>query len=154
LERFELAWRAYEAGATREALQAFGEVVADEHLIKTSATDPWSREACVRAAEILGRHAELRGDVGAAEQLYRRALELAGNGIIARRLLLMLWRQGRIAEAVELAPRVMESDRNLAQHLRGSDAVGDLTRRLYREARRDSTRARGQNARDIGLQVG
>ena len=50
------------------------------------------------------------------------------------------------------APRVLQSDGNLAQHLRGSDAVNDLTRRLGREARGETTTARGQNARDVGLQ--
>jgi hypothetical protein len=154
LEQFELAWRAYEAGATDEALQKFGEVIADEQLTKTSAADPWSREACVRAAEILGRHAELDGDAGTAEQLYRRTIELGGSGIVARRLLVILWRQGRIGEAADLAPRIMQSDTNLVQHLRESAAVGDLTRRLKREARAQSTTARGQNARDLGLQVG
>jgi tetratricopeptide (TPR) repeat protein len=154
LERFELAWRAYAAGETHQALQLFREVIADEQLAQASASDARSREAFIRAAEILGHHAELRGDAGAADQLYRRILELDGNGIVARRLLLMLWRQGRLREAAELAPRILQSDRNLAQHLRGSDAVGDLTRRLKREARREPMTMRGQNARDFGLQVG
>jgi hypothetical protein len=153
LERFELAWRAYEAGRTREAFQLFREVTADERLVRASVTDPRAREAFVRAAEIVGRHAELRGDTSAAARLYRRILELDGNGIVARRLLLMLWREARIQEAAELAPRVVESDGNLAQHLRGSDTVNDLTRRLGREARRELTTARGQDARDFGLQA-
>ncbi|KAB2919050.1 MAG: hypothetical protein F9K29_07470 [Hyphomicrobiaceae bacterium] len=167
LERFELAWRAYETGRTHEALQLFRGVIADEQLAKARAADPRAREAFVRAAEILARHAELRGDTGAAAQLYRRILKLDGNGIIARRLLLMpwqdarklgangiiarrlllmLWRDARIQEAAALAPRVVESDRNLAQHLRGGGAVEDLTRRLRREARRQPMTARGQNA--------
>ena len=91
------------------------------------------------------------GDTSAAAQLYRRILELDGNGIIARRLLLMLWREARIQEAAELAPRVVLSDGNLAQHLRGSDAVNDLARRLGCESRREATTASGQNARDVGL---
>jgi hypothetical protein len=152
LERFEFAWRAYEAGKIHEAFQLFREVIADEHLAR--AADPRAQEAFIRAAEILGRHAELRGDTSAAARLYRRILELGGNGIIARRLLLMLWREARIREAAELAPRIMQSDANLAQHLRGSDAVDDLTRWLKRETRREPTTARGQNARDIGIQVG
>lgn len=126
LERFELAWRAYEAGRTHEALQLFGEVIADERLAEATAADLRAREALIRAAETLGRHAELRGDTSAAAQLYRRILDLDGNGIIARRLLLILWREARIQEAAEFAPRVMLSDGNLAQHLRGSDAVNDL----------------------------
>ena len=149
LERFELAWRAYEAGNTHEALQLFGEVIADRQLAEACAADPRAREAFVRAAEILGRHAELRGDVSAAAQLYRRILELDGNGIIARRLLLMLWREARIQEAAELAPRVVLSDGNLAQHLRGSDGVKDLARRLGCESRREATAA--NNARDARL---
>jgi hypothetical protein len=135
LECFELAWRAYEANRVQVALQLFREVIADEQLAEASATDPRAREAFVRAAEIVGRHAELRGDTNAAAQLYRRVLELDGNGIIARRLLLMLWRENRIREAAELAPRVLGSDGNLAQHLRGGGAVNDLARRLGREAR-------------------
>jgi hypothetical protein len=154
LERFEFAWRTYEAGEIHKALQQFRAVIADEELGRANAVDPRSREAFIRAAEILGRHAELRGDAGAADQLYRRILRLGGNGIVARRLLLMLWREGRITEAAKLAPRVMQSDVNLVQHLQGSDAVGDLTRWLRREARRQPTTTRGQNARDIGLQVG
>jgi hypothetical protein len=134
MERFELAWRAYAAGRTDEALQQFGVVIADERLARASASDPKSREAFIRSAEILGRHAELRGDVGAAADLYRCILEFDGNGIVARRLVLMLWRQGRLREAAGYAPRVMQSDSNLAQHVRGSDAVGELTRRLQREA--------------------
>jgi hypothetical protein len=154
LERFELAWRAYAAGAIHEALPLFREVIADERLARASASEPRSREAFIRAAELLGHHAELRGDTSAADQLYRRILKLGGNGIVARRLLLMLWRQGRLREAAALAPRIMHSDANLAQHLEGSDAVGDLTRWLQCEARRDLTTARGPNARDLGLQVG
>jgi hypothetical protein len=154
LERFEFAWRAYAAGKMHEALPLFHQVVADERLARASAFDPRSREAFIRSAEILGRHAELRGDGGAAAELYRRILEFDGNGIVARRLLLMLWREGRMREAAGYAPRVMQSDCNLAQHWQGSDAVGDLTRRLQCEARREPTTARGQNARDFGLQVG
>jgi hypothetical protein len=135
LERFELAWHAYAAGRTEEALQEFGAVIADEQLIGASVSDPRSREAFIRSAEILGRHAELRGDVGAAADLYRRVLEFDGNGIVARRLLLMLWREGRMREAAGYAPRVMQSDINLAQHMRASAAVSELTRRLQREAR-------------------
>ena len=141
------------AGEIQEALQLFGEVIANERLARESASDARSREAFIRAAEILGHHAELRGDTSAADQLYRRILKLGGNGIVARRLLLMLWRQGRLREAAELAPRIMQSDANLAQHLRGSDAVNDLTRRLKRKACGELT-TRGQNARDFGLQVG
>jgi len=141
LERFELAWRAYAAGKTREALHQFRDVIADERLAQASAADPRSREAFVRAAEILGHHAELRGDLEAAGQHYRRILELDGNGVVARRLLLTLWREGRLREAAELAPRIMQSDCGLVQHLRGSDAVADLTRRLGREVRRQSRNA-------------
>ena len=149
LERFELAWRAYEAGNTHEALQLFGEVIADRQLAEACAADPRAREAFIRAAEIFGRHAELAGDISAAAQLYRRILELDGNGIIARRLLLMLWREARIHEAAELAPRVVLGDGNLAQHLRGSDGVKDLARRLGCESRREATAA--NNARDARL---
>lgn len=152
LERFELAWRAYEAGTIHEALQLFHEVVSDDQLVEASAADPRALEALVRSAEILGRHAELRGDVSAAASLYRRILAFDGNGVIARRLLLMLWREARFQEAAELAPRVLQNDGNLAQHLRGSDAVNDLMRRLGDEARRQTATARGQNALDFGLQ--
>jgi hypothetical protein len=153
LERFERAWRAYEAGKTHEALQLFRETVADERLAEASATDPRAREAFIRAAEILGCHAELRGDISVAAQLYRRILKHDGNGIIARRLLLMLWREGRIQEAADLAPRIVQSDSGLAQHLRGGAAVDHLTRCLEREARPKPTTARGENARDFGLQA-
>jgi tetratricopeptide (TPR) repeat protein len=151
LERFELAWRAYEAGNTHEALQLFGEVIADRELAGAGAADPRAREAFVRAAEILGRHAEIAGDISSAAQLYRRILELDGdgNGNVARRLLLMLWREARIQEAAELAPRVLLSDGNIAQHLRGSDAVKDLARRLGCEIRREATPA--TDAREVGL---
>jgi tetratricopeptide (TPR) repeat protein len=150
LERFELAWRAYEAGKIHEALQLFGEVIADQDLAAASEADPRAREAFIRAAEILGRHAELRGDTSAAADLYRRILELDGNGnaIVARRLLLTLWREARIQEAAELAPRAVLSDGNLTLHLRGSDAVNDLARRLGRESRCEATTAGGQDARD------
>lgn len=141
LERFELAWRVYEEGKLHEALQLLREVVADEQLVEASAADPRAREAFIRATEILGRHAELRGDASTAAQLYRRIIELVDSGIVARRLFLMQWRKGRIQEAAELAPRVVHSACNLAQHLRGSDTVADLTRRLGREARRESTTA-------------
>jgi tetratricopeptide (TPR) repeat protein len=153
LEDFELAWCAYEAGRTREALQLFRELVQVDPLAKAGAADPRAREAFVRAAEIVARDAELRGDAGAAEPLYRRILELDDNGIVARRLLLALWRQGRIQEAADLAPRVVRSDSNLAQHLQGSAAVGDLTRRLTLEVRREPTTERGQHARNFGLQA-
>jgi tetratricopeptide (TPR) repeat protein len=146
LERFELAWRAYEAGETHEALQMFREVMSDDSLARAGSVDPWAREALARAAEILGRHAELRGDADAAAESYRRALRVNDSGVIARRLLLMSWRQGRIRAAAELAPCVVRSDRNLVEHLRGSETADYLTRRLEREARRKSAREGEQNA--------
>lgn len=146
LERFELAWRAYDAGEIHEALQMFREVMADDPLVKASTVDPWAREAFVRAADILGRHAELRGDANAAAQLHRRVLRLADNGIVARRLLLMLWREGRLRAAAELAPRIVKSDQNLVEHLRGSETVDYLTRWFEREARREPAREGERNA--------
>jgi hypothetical protein len=136
LERFEFAWRIYEAGRTQEGLQLFRAVVEDARLFAAGAADPRAREAFVRSAEILGHHAELRGDASAAGQLYRRILEFDGNGIVARRLLLMLWRDARFRESADLAPRLLNGDCNLAQYLKGSDGVADLTHRLRRETRR------------------
>jgi hypothetical protein len=153
LERFELAWRIYADGDIDGALQLLREVSADERLAESSATDPRAREAFVRAGEILGRHAELRGDTCAAGQHYRRVLELDGSGIVARRLLLALWRQGRFGEAAELAPRTLQSDASLVDYLRGSDAVGDLTHRLKREVGRQPTTT-GNNEREFERQVG
>jgi hypothetical protein len=146
LERFELAWRAYDAGEIHEALQMFREVMADAPLVEASTVDPWAREAFVRAADILGRHAELRGDGNAAARLHRRVLRHADNGIVARRLLLMLWREGRIRAAAELAPRIVRSDQNLVEHLRGSETVDYLTRWFEREARRQPAREGERNA--------
>jgi hypothetical protein len=151
LERFEVAWRAYEAGKVQEAFQLLREVMADEELIEATAADPRAREAYIRAAEILGRDAELRGDTSTAAELYHRVIELFPNGIVARRLLLMLWREARIQEAAKLAPRVLHSACNLVEHLRGGDMVADLTRRIRHEARREPTTARGPNDRDFGL---
>jgi hypothetical protein len=153
LGRFELAWHAYQAGRTYEALQLFREVAADERLAQASTTDPRAREAFVRSAEIVGRCAELRGDVDIADEFYRRILEFDGNGIVARRLLLMLWREVRIQEAAELAPRVLQSDTNHAGHLRGSDMVKDLMHRLGHESRREASTARDENARDLRLRA-
>jgi hypothetical protein len=138
LERFEFAWRAHQAGDVSEALKLFREVVADDELAEAGAADPRAREAYIRAAEILAHHAELRGDAYGAASLYRRILRFEGNGIVARRLLLTLWRGARLREAAELAPRIVQSDGRLLQHLRGSDSLNDLTRRLRLEARRDA----------------
>jgi hypothetical protein len=153
LGRFELAWHAYDAGDVHEALELFREVIADKQLMGSSAGDPWATEAVVRAAEIIGRHAEIRGDTKTAAELYRHIVKLDGSGIVARRLLLMLWREGRIQEAAELAPRVLRSDGNLAQHLCGSDVVDQLTRWVRHEARRQPTTAGGQDAGNIRLQA-
>jgi tetratricopeptide (TPR) repeat protein len=149
LERFELAWHAFDGGNARRGYLLFREVIADTQLREACACDPRAREAVVRAAEIVGRLDEVRGDTKAAAECYRQVLALDGNGVVARRLLLMLWRDGRLREAAELAPRVVESNRNLAQYLRDSDAARYLTNWLGREARRELEARRGQDAGDI-----
>ena len=100
----------------------------------------------MRSVEIVARHAELRGDVNGAAQLYRRILGPSEGGIAARRLLLMLWREGKIREAAELAPRVVLSENNLAQHLHKDDAVSDLSRWFRHEAQHRPDMAMDQDA--------
>jgi tetratricopeptide (TPR) repeat protein len=122
LVRFEAAWALYQAGRIEPALQTFGALSADEGLLARARHSAYARDAVVRSAEIVGRHAERAGDLDAALSLYERVVRAGGGGAVARRLTELLWRAGRTHEAAALAERALRSDHDLASQATKDDA--------------------------------
>ena len=128
LVRFEAAWNLFQAGRTAPALETFRALLSDDALWRRARRNVYFREALVRSGEIVGRDAELSGDLETALNLYQRLVTVAGRGVIARRVALLLWRQGRIREAALWAERAIWSDHNLAsQAVKHNAHLGRVT---------------------------
>lgn len=114
LVRFEAAWQLFLNGDRARALVDFEALLGNDALVGRARRNVYLREALVRSAEMVARHAELAGDVDKAILLYQRVMAINPRGVIARRLSLLLWRQGRLREAGVWAERALWSDQNLA----------------------------------------
>ena len=110
---FELAWKNYRAGQTKKALAAFEKIFSDRKLRQRGAFNPFVKEAVVRAGEMLGRHYDKLGDVEKAIGIYREILSVDPDSLIARRLIVLLSRSGRLYQAVEFAETAIASRPNL-----------------------------------------
>ncbi len=75
--------------------------------------NPFIKEAVVRSGEILGRYQEKIGNINSAIAIYRQILQLDGNSVIARRLLLLLSRNGNLREAANFAETAIVNRMNL-----------------------------------------
>lgn len=113
LIQFERAFALSEAGRVGDALPLFEAVFRNSAAHKFVRYDPYIREAIIRSGEFLGRFHEKRGDIDAAIAIYREVLSLDQDGLIARRLTLLLARSGDLREAAEVAEIASVSRLNL-----------------------------------------
>jgi len=103
LVQFERAFALSEAGQVDDALSLFEAVFRNSAAREVVPNDPYVKEAVVLSGEILGRFHEKRGNVDAAIAIYREILSFDKDGLIARRLTLILSRRGDLREAAEFA---------------------------------------------------
>jgi hypothetical protein len=100
-----------------EALPLYESIFRDPASRRVAPYDPFVREALVRSGAFVGRHYDKRGDADAAIGIYREILSIYKDGLIARRLLLLLMRRGDFREAAELSGIATATSRNLFPHL-------------------------------------
>jgi len=117
LIQFERAWASYQDGKNDEALHLFKTVFNDGSARKRMNGNPFIREAVVRSGEILGRHQEKVGNIDSAIGIYREILALDANNVIARRLLVLLARNGNLREAANFAEAAITNRSNLYPQL-------------------------------------
>jgi tetratricopeptide (TPR) repeat protein len=114
---FEAAWMQHRAGNTNEAIRAFETIFHDVTARQRAPYNPSLKEAVVRSGEILGRHYDKLGNVERATGIYREIMSVDQNGLIARRLTLLLSRRGYLREAAEYAETAIISRPNLFRRL-------------------------------------
>lgn len=117
LIQFERAYALCEAGRASEAMSLFESVFRNQAARKALPYDPFVREAVVRSGEFIGRHYDKSGDFDAAIAIYRDILSQDRDGLIARRLMLLLSRRGDWHEVAELAETAISSNINLFPRL-------------------------------------
>jgi hypothetical protein len=117
LIRFERAFALSQANKATEALVLYESVFNDPTARKIMPYDPFVREAVVRSGEFIGRHNDKRGDAEAAIAVYREILSLERDGLVARRLVVLLGRRGDWREAAELSEMATTPSLNLFPHL-------------------------------------
>jgi hypothetical protein len=115
----------------------------DDMAIKLAKYHPFTKEALVRAGEILGRHEERVGAIEGAISVYRRLMRIDQNGVIARRLAVLLWRQGNLNEAASLAEIAVNSKANLYPYLTQNDYILSIRADLASQARALNTKKEG-----------
>jgi tetratricopeptide (TPR) repeat protein len=131
LIQFERAWARHQEGQIGEALRLFETVFRDGSARKRMMGNPFIAEAVVRSGEILGRRQEKIGNTDAAIAIYREIMELdGGNGVIARRLLLLLSRSGNLHEAAKLAQAAIHNRTNLYPQLIDNPYIAALKKDL------------------------
>ena len=130
---FEQAWQQHLAGQTKEALAAFETIFNDRTARQKAAHNPAMKEAIVRSGGILGRHYDTIGDAKNAIATYRAVLSVDPDGLIARRLIVLLSRSGRLAEAAEIAETAMVSRPNLFQRIPPNRHITALKAELFLE---------------------
>lgn len=126
LHRFELAWWQYRQGIFGQAIGEFEAIFRDRFLRTKCAFNPYALEAVVRSGEILARREELRGETDAAIDMYRQIIAICENGVCARRLTVLLARQGRLQEAADTACRAISSQMNLFPDTGNSEYIALL----------------------------
>jgi tetratricopeptide (TPR) repeat protein len=129
---FEQAWGQYRGGQVHQALRSFQTIFYDAAARNKAAYNPFIKEAVVRSGEILGRHQDKLGNVESAIDIYRAILSMDRDGLIARRLTLLLSRRGNLREAAELAEKAIISRENLFPRLRPNPYIASLRAELSR----------------------
>jgi tetratricopeptide (TPR) repeat protein len=130
LIQFERAWANYQEGHTSEAFRLFETVFGDASARMRIDGNPFIREAVVRSGEMLGRYQETAGNIDAAVAIYRQILQLDGDGVIARRLLLLLSRRGNLREAANFAETAFVNRINLYPQLLDNPYIADLKKEM------------------------
>ncbi len=128
---FETAWRQHQAGQTGDALAAFETILNDSTARKKAAINPALKEAIVRSGSILGRHHDVLGDAKSAIAIYRDVLSVEPDSLVARRLIVLLARSGRLAEAAEFAETAIVSRPNLFRRLPPNRHIAALKAELF-----------------------
>lgn len=122
LVRFEAAWWLFEEGQHDRAMATFSELIASTDVAERASSNTYFREAYLRSGEMVAREAERRGDSALATSVYRDVLSRAPDGLNARRLCLLLWRQGRLREAMRFADQTLVTAPNAASKRLGQNA--------------------------------
>ncbi len=130
---FERAWKQHQAGQTEKSLRAFETIINDATARQRASYNPVLKEAVVRSGEILGRHYDTRGDATKAVTIYRNVLSVDPSSLIARRLIVLLSRGGRLAEAAEFADTAIISRTNLFRRLPANPHIAALKSELFLE---------------------
>jgi tetratricopeptide (TPR) repeat protein len=130
---FERAWQQHQAGQTKEAQAAFETIINDPVARQGAAHNAVMKEAVVRSGEIAGRHYDALGEKKKAIALYRHVLSVEPSPIIARRLIVLLSRSGRLAEAAGLAETAIVSRANLFARLPANRHIAALKSELFLE---------------------
>jgi tetratricopeptide (TPR) repeat protein len=128
---FERAWNHYSAGATAEAHAAFEKILNDGNARRRAAYNPFLKEALVRSGEILGRHYDTTGDVERAIGVYNDVLSVDPDSLIARRLIVLLSRSGRLAQAAKLAETAIVSRPNIYRALPANRHIAAVKAELF-----------------------
>ena len=89
----------------------------------------------MRSGEILGRHHDKLGNVELAVAIYREIMSVDQNGLIARRLALLLSRNGHLREAADYAETAIISRPNLFRHIPLNPISRHLRRRFLSNPR-------------------
>jgi hypothetical protein len=89
------------------------------------------REAVVRSGEIVGRYYDNLGNVERAIGIYRDILSMDANSLVARRLIVLLSRSGRLREAAEFGETAIISRPNLFRHLPPNPHIAALKAGLF-----------------------
>jgi tetratricopeptide (TPR) repeat protein len=133
LIQFERAWSEYRKGRTELALRWFETIFWDPGARKRAGRDPFVKEAVVRSGEILGRRQDTLGNVEQAIAIYREIIAVDLDGVVARRLTLLLARRGDLQQAAKLAETVVFSRPNLFPFLPKNPYVATLKAEITRK---------------------
>jgi tetratricopeptide (TPR) repeat protein len=143
LLHFEMAWNLLLRDDMDKCVSLLRIIFDDDMAIKLAKYHPFTKEALVRAGEILGRHEERVGAIEGAISVYRRLMRIDQNGVIARRLAVLLWRQGNLNEAASLAEIAVNSKANLYPYLTQNDYILSIRADLASQARALNTKKEG-----------
>ena len=130
LIRFERAWATYRSGQIAEALRSFEMIFNDASAWRRMEGSPFLKEAVIRSGEIWGRHQEKIGKIDLAIATYRQIIAIDANGVIARRLLLLLSRKGSLREASNLAEMSIINRINLYPYLPENPYIAALKKEM------------------------
>lgn len=133
LIRFERAWNDFRKGRTDAALRSFETIFRDAIARKRAGRDPFVKEAVIRSGEILGRHQDTLGNLEQAIAIYREIIAVDPDGVIARRLTLLLARRGDLQQAAKLAETVVFSRPNLFPSLPTNPYIANLKAEIARK---------------------